>query len=285
MVALCDAWPLISEALNKYQGDAKVMERACRCIRYAMRAIGKRAAPLLEQLVKQIVELYATHHHSCFLYLGSILVDEFGNASDQCNQGLLSMMQAFIDPTFNVLQMDNGLKNNPDTVDDFFRLCSRFLQRCPIPFLESHIVTPIIQCALLACTLDHKDANLSVMKFFYSLLSCGRTQHHHNNSRANNTNDLAQNASNVQKQQLVHQIVQRHGESLVINLIQASVYYLHSYMLSDVADVLFEMIHINAEQLSNNLRVALNTLPKKNSGGCITATNKQLDDFHAAIIR
>lgn len=280
MRALYDAWPLISEVLNKYQTDAKVMERASRCIRYAMRAIGKRAAPLLDPLVKQIIQLYATHQHSCFLYLGSILVDEFGDASDQCNQGLLSMMQAFIEPTFNILQMDNGLKNNPDTVDDFFRLCSRFLQRCPIPFLESPIVTPIIQCALLACTLDHKDANLSVMKFFYSLLSCGRSHHHNNNhSSSNNNND----AANAQKQQLVHQILQQHGEALIVNLIQASVYYLHSYMLSDVADVLLEISRINAEQLSGNLRTALDTLPKKNSGGCITATPTQLDEFHTAI--
>lgn len=258
------------------------MERVCRCVRYAIRAIGKQAAPLLEPLVKQMVELYATHHHSCFLYLGSVLVDEFANASEQCTRGLLEMMEAFIQPTFIRLQMENGLKNNPDTVDDFFRLCARLLQRCPIPFLQSPIVTPIIQCALLACTLDHKDANLSVMRFFYSLLNCGRPQHsHHNhsNSNNNNTNNDSNSVLNAQKQALVRQIVQEHGQSLVVNLIQAAIYYLHSYMLSDVADVLCELKDIDGRQLSENLRAALESLPKTH------ATADQLDEFHNNVMR
>lgn len=282
---LCEIWPIISEILTKYQTEGRIQERTCRCIRYAMRSIGDQAAPLLEPLVKQMVELYGTHHHSCFLYLGSILVDEFANVSEQCTQGLLDMMQAFIQPTFSRLQQENGLKNNPDTVDDFFRLCARFLQRCPIPFLQSPIVTPIVQCALLSCTLDHKDANLSVMKFFYSLLNCGRTHTTTSNNNNNTNNDPAVNAVNAQKQQLVHQIVQTHGEALVINLIQASVYYLHTYMMSDVADILIEMKIINAQQLNENLRAALESLPKKNSGGCVTATAAQLDEFHGTVMR
>lgn len=257
------------------------MERVCRCIRYAIRSIGKQAAPLLEPLVKQMVEMYAAHHHSCFLYLGSVLVDEFANVSDQCNQGLLDMMQAFIQPTFTRLQMENGLKNNPDTVDDFFRLCARFLQRCPIPFLQSPIVTPIIQCALLSCTLDHKDANLSVMRFFYSLLNCGRPQqnHHSNHNNANNENNPVLNTLNAQKQELVRQIVQQHGQALIVNLIHASIYCLHSYMLSDVADVVLEMKGIDAQQLGENLRAALESLPKTH------ATAEQLDDFHNNVMR
>lgn len=293
MAVLYEVWPILSETMNKYQSEGRVMERVSRCIRYSIRSIGKQAAPLLEPLVKQMVELYAAHHHSCFLYLGSVLVDEFHDVNDQCTQGLLDMMQAFIQPTFTRLQMENGLKNNPDTVDDFFRLCARFLQRCPIPFLQSPIVTPIIQCALLACTLDHKDANLSVMRFFYSLLNCGRPQqqnhhHHHNNSTNNNhhhhsNNESAQNpvlnALNAQKQQLVRQIVQQHGQALIVNLMQASIYYLHSYMLSDVADVILEMKDIDAQQLSENLRTALDSLPKTH------AKPEQLDDFHSNVMR
>lgn len=286
---LCEVWPIISEIFNNYQTDSRIMERSCRCIRYAMRSIGKQAAPLLGPLVKQIVGLYAAQNHSCFLYLGSILVDEFANVSEQCTQGLLDMMQAFIQPTFDRLQTVNGLKNNPDTVDDFFRLCSRFLQRCPLPFLRSPIVTPILQCALLACTLDHKDANLSVMKFFYSLLNCGRPHqhHHHHHHQHNNTggvDDAAMQAVNTQKQQLVLQIVHVNGDALVMNLIHASVYYLHSYMMSDVADVLMELKQIDAQLLNANLRKALEALPKKNSGGCITATSEQLDKFHNAVL-
>jgi len=72
----------------------------------------------------QIVSLYHRHQHSCFLYLGSILVDEYA-AEPGCVQGLLDMLQAFLIPTFIILQETNGLKDHPDTVDDLFRLCAR----------------------------------------------------------------------------------------------------------------------------------------------------------------
>ena len=43
-------------------------------------------------LVLQIVGTYQNYPHSCFLYLGSILVDEYG-AEEGCLQGLVEMLQ------------------------------------------------------------------------------------------------------------------------------------------------------------------------------------------------
>jgi len=40
----------------------------------------------------QMVNVYRVHQHSCFLYLGSILVDEYG-MEEGCRQGLLDMLQ------------------------------------------------------------------------------------------------------------------------------------------------------------------------------------------------
>ena len=39
------------------------------------------------------------------------------------------------------------------------------MQRSPLAFLQSAVVKPILCCAIAACSLDHKDANNSVMKF------------------------------------------------------------------------------------------------------------------------
>ena len=43
--------------------------------------------------------------------------------------GLLDMAQALAMPTFEMLSKPDGLLHHPDTVDDFYRLCLRFLQR------------------------------------------------------------------------------------------------------------------------------------------------------------
>ncbi|XP_073827400.1 transportin 3 [Musca autumnalis] len=266
---LTEAWPLISRVIDKYQTDVRVMERTCRLIRYSVRMVRKQASMLVEPLIHQMVTLYALHHHSCFLYLGSVLVDEFAKVDD-CINVLLVMLKSFIEPTFKMLQVENGLKNNPDTVDDFFRLCSRFIDCCPLPFLQSSLVTPIFQCALLACTLDHREANSSVMKFFSNLLKWGRSN----------------NYKLLECKPLVREIAEQNGEALVINLIQASVFCLHSYMLPDVAEVLTELKDvISPEQMEAFLKVALQSLPKKNSGGYVTATEAQLLDFQDAVMK
>ncbi|XP_053679296.1 transportin-3 [Anopheles nili] len=255
-------WNVLSRALERYKNDSKIMERIVRCIRYAIRCIGKQAMPILEPLVKQIITIYSGHNHSCLLYLGSILVDEFA-FEDGCTQGLLNMLQAFIEPTFGVLQMENGLKNHPDMVDDFFRLATRFIQRAPIQFLQSPLVTPIIQCGLLACTLDHRDANISVMRFFCSLL------------RHDRPNDL---------EPIVQSILASHGEALIMNLLYASVFCLHSYMLSDVADVFVEIKQHSPHQLEEYVKKAVDSLPKKNSGGSVTVTHEQMVQFVSNVV-
>ncbi|KAK1193875.1 TNPO3 protein, partial [Pygoscelis papua] len=165
-------WPVLSETLNKHSADNRIVERCCRCLRFAVRCVGKGSAALLQPLVTQMVNVYRAHQHSCFLYLGSILVDEYG-MEEGCRQGLLDMLQALCIPTFQLLEQPNGLQNHPDTVDDLFRLAARFIQRSPVTLLRSQVMIPILQWAIAATTLDHRDANCSVMKFLRDLIHTG----------------------------------------------------------------------------------------------------------------
>lgn len=47
-------WPILSNVCTTYQHDAKLMERCCRCLRFAVRCVRKHSAHLLEPLVKQV---------------------------------------------------------------------------------------------------------------------------------------------------------------------------------------------------------------------------------------
>ncbi|KAG7276627.1 hypothetical protein CRUP_025851 [Coryphaenoides rupestris] len=101
-----EIWPVLSETLNTHQADNRIVERCCRCLRFAVRCVGKGSASLLQPLVTQMVSVYQVYPHSCFLYLGSIL--------------------ALCMPTFQLLEQPLGLRNHPDTVDDLFRLATRY---------------------------------------------------------------------------------------------------------------------------------------------------------------
>lgn len=110
----------MSYALEKYQADLRIMERGTRCLRFLLRSVCQQLQEILPDVLAQIIRLYTAHKHSCFLYLGSILVDEYA-IDPNCVHRLLDMMAAFIEPTFALLQEEDGLRNHPDTVDDFFR--------------------------------------------------------------------------------------------------------------------------------------------------------------------
>ncbi|XP_071476765.1 LOW QUALITY PROTEIN: transportin-3-like [Diadema antillarum] len=267
LVVLQEIWPVLSETCSKYQGDIRVIERYCRCLRFAIRCIGKGAAALLTPLVTQIVGFYQSHTHSCYLYLGSILVDEYG-AEPGCISGLIDMLQAFIGPTYTILQEPNGLRNHPDTVDDFFRLCTRLLQRCPLAILQSAAVQSILQCAIAAVTLDHREANSSVMKFFSELVRSGVEKWE---------------AEDFERRKaLVVGILQEYGEALLKAIMEACAFYLPAYRMPDHGEVIFHLIQFDRESMSKWLEGALQSLPAETAGR-ITATPKQLSEFHESL--
>ena len=72
----------------------------------------------------QCVTIYTEFQHSCFLYLGSIVVDEFGRLSGY-QQGLVQFLEAMADVAFPLLAKDGHFNNHPDTLDDLYRFCSR----------------------------------------------------------------------------------------------------------------------------------------------------------------
>uniref|UniRef100_A0A8C7R6W5 Transportin-3 n=1 Tax=Oncorhynchus mykiss TaxID=8022 RepID=A0A8C7R6W5_ONCMY len=229
-----EIWPVLSETLNTHQADNRIVERCCRCLRFAVRCVGKGSASLLQPLVTQMVSVYQVYPHSCFLYLGSILVDEYG-MEEGCRQGLLDMLQALCMPTFQLLEQTNGLRNHPDTVDDLFRLATRFVQRSPITLLSSGIIVHIIQCAIAATTLDHRDANCSVMKFVRDLIHTGVSNDHEDDFEL--------------RKQLIGQAMGQHGQQLVTQLMHTCCFCLPPYTLPDVAEVLWEIMVFDRPQV------------------------------------
>lgn len=261
-------WPVLSRCLELYQEDVRVTERTCRTVRFAIRCIGVQSSNLLQPLVTQLVHLYEARGHSCYLYLGSILVDEYANETG-CIPGLLNMLQAFISPTYGLLAKAGGLKDHPDTVDDFFRLNARFLQRAPMPYLQTEFLKSILECALLSAALEHRDANASVMKFFYDLLHAGRT-------REDNPDFEARSS-------LIKGLHSEYGGKLVDSLVRAAVLSLPSYTYHDIGDVIHECLQHDRVRVCSWLEESLKTLQAGPSMPATSVTTKQLVEFHKAV--
>uniref|UniRef100_A0A672JY36 Transportin-3 n=1 Tax=Sinocyclocheilus grahami TaxID=75366 RepID=A0A672JY36_SINGR len=253
-----EIWPVLSETLNAHQNDNRIVERCCRCLRFAVRCVGKGSASLLQPLVTQMVSVYQVYPHSCFLYLGSILVDEYG-MEEGCRQGLLDMLQVRLKHT-SILQSH---------VD---RLQTSYIYRSPVTLVNSSIIVHIIQCAIASTTLDHRDANCSVMKFIRDLIHTGVT------------NDVSDHEDDFEvRKRLIGQVMEQHGQQLVTQLINTCCFCLPPYTLPDVAEVLWEIMVFDRPTFCRWLETALKGLPKETAGGALTVTHKQLTDFHKQV--
>ena len=47
-------WPTLSKTCDYYQADVRIIERCCRCIRFAIRCVGNSSVALLAPLVMQV---------------------------------------------------------------------------------------------------------------------------------------------------------------------------------------------------------------------------------------
>ncbi|EDO32037.1 predicted protein [Nematostella vectensis] len=273
-VVVEEVWPTLANLCEKYQHDVKIIERCCRCMRFAVRCIGKSAGNLLSPMVDQMVRIYANHKHSCFLYLGSILVDEYGD-EEGCVPGLVQMTKALALPTFEILSGEKGLVEHPDTVDDLYRLISRCIQKFPLQFLQCDMANHALQCAIAAATLQHREANSSVMKFLKELILSGaiKVQGLHKDK-----NDQIHERSS-----LVRQILSGQGQNIVNGLIHACAGSLPTYMIPEVADVIYELLAFCRQETLQWISHSLSSLPTQSVPGHVIATPEQLREFHNSL--
>ncbi|MEQ2204091.1 hypothetical protein XENOCAPTIV_007698 [Xenoophorus captivus] len=280
-------WPVLSETLNAHQADNRIVERCCRCLRFAVRCVGKGSASLLQPLVTQVIHTYGVstlllpvpgqHPGGRVRHGGGLQAGTAGHAagkhtpvttplrSDQlmtknCSSsstaGSILSQNHLMDSSGPVkvcwtiiwqggkqrtskemqcvsghnveadevlcfhVDLSDGVKRELPAGQDV-RFClissgvfvSRFVQRSPVTLLGSSIIIHIIQCAVAATSLDHRDANCSVMKFIRDLVHTG----------VGNDN----------------------GQHLINQLLHSCCFCLPPYTLPDVAEVLWEIMLFN----------------------------------------
>lgn len=264
---IVQVWPVLSNCFQKYSGDSGIIERCCRCVRYAVRCLGRTSCDLLNPVLSQIVALYQDHPHSCFLYLGSVLVDEYGYES-ACVPLLLNMLQALSVPAFKMLEESNGLQNHPDTVDDLFRLTLRCLQKMPIAFLQNPIAKNILLCGIASLSIHHRDANESVTKYLVEFIKFA--------------NDKPESQEFSTRHSLILDMLKDYGQALVQAVVKASI-DLPNSLIDNSAEVVYELSLIDKGWVSQWLHVGLQSLHTQSPGGAIIATPQQLEEFHTAV--
>uniref|UniRef100_A0A0N5B0K8 Xpo1 domain-containing protein n=1 Tax=Syphacia muris TaxID=451379 RepID=A0A0N5B0K8_9BILA len=259
-------WSIMSTALYKFEKSTRIVEHLCRTIRFLIRSLGVQSIIFLEQLVGQMIDIYHRHQHSCFLYLASILVDEYGQLNEY-REGLVVMLQALSEESFKLLARSSNFREHPDTIDDLYRLGIRYVQRDPSHFFLLPVCERLFECGLSALDVDHVEANRSVTKFFIesvdSLL---------NARKANYRDEGVEGAE---------KLFAKYGERLVSGCLRALIFSVTGSLRRDMAEVIFMIGKLSKEKLSEWLNKALSSLPRDIG---LAATTQQLQEFHRNVL-
>ncbi|GMS82220.1 hypothetical protein PENTCL1PPCAC_4395, partial [Pristionchus entomophagus] len=253
-------WNPLSQALKGYEDNTRMVEHICRSIRFLVRSLGVQSQGIVQPLVTQMVEVYQKHTHSCILYLSSILVDEYGIV-ESLRPGLIAMLETLATTAFLTLKRENGLRDNPDTVDDLFRLASRFVLRAPSQFFLAPISSALIDCGVVGLSLDHVEANRSISRFLCSSIDqlLG--------ARRSNYRDAGVES--------LEKMITHKAAALVSGALRAGCIELSSHLRRDQADILNLIASVDRQLFSTSLHAALTALPQQPP----CATPEQLEQF------
>ncbi|CAF4486929.1 unnamed protein product [Rotaria sp. Silwood2] len=208
-----------------------------------------------QPIVELVISSYDDVPHSYFLYLISIIIDEYGNDQD-LKSSIIVMIEHLTTKTFSILNKPDGFKENSDLVD-FYRLSSRLLQRCPLEYRKSSVIQPIIEQIIPNCHLEHRDAS----------------------SKIKNKSELSEIRS------LSMSLCETYISNLLTALIRAIVIsHVPSSIRSSISEFVCEIKIYMSDKFPQWLQKSLTEIPRTSKNGLVEiVTSKQHEQFYKAL--
>ncbi|CAM9594406.1 unnamed protein product [Chrysoparadoxa australica] len=283
-------WPLLEATHNLHQSNVHIVEKLCRIHKHSMRATRNLYEPLLEPLLKLLVEHFRVKPHSTYLYCASIAITEFGRF-DRFVPILYHMFDVFCSEVFAHLQSPEHFTNEPDMVEEFFYLAGRFVSYCPQSLVSSPLLRQVVAFAIAGLRQDHREARKAVLQCLDDVLYSGFPD------RKDIGNDTGSGGENVvnyavvdgsaadRRAKIEEMMRADQGQSLVRGLIRCTVGQLPSYALDErgsagsVASVIWRLFRLWPKLLQEWLMVSLNEVPTS------TASSDQKEQFMRSLFR
>ncbi|OWZ09641.1 hypothetical protein PHMEG_00017620 [Phytophthora megakarya] len=196
-------WPLFNQMLALYRGHDELVERVCRCYKRILRMCGEQIAPLLPQLVDNLLTFYQTEPKSSYLYTAkpkssylytaSMVLKFFSQSnSAEMNSLFAHMLFTLVETTTPIFVSLNDMETRPDVVEEFFFLMERAV-RCvpqvlvaPVPASSRGatdqgcpLMTSVFSYAVSALAISHNDANKAVLCFLEQVYGQSHTDDSH----------------------------------------------------------------------------------------------------------
>ncbi|XP_023641358.1 transportin MOS14 isoform X2 [Capsella rubella] len=157
-------WAIFRVIFDTRPWDMRTMESLCRACKYAVRTSGRYIINTIGEMLAKIQFHYQQHHQPCFLYLSSEVIKIFGS-DPSCADYLKNLIETLFAHTTCLMTSIKEVTARPDIADDCFLLASRCLRYCPHLFIPSPIFPPLVDCAMIGITVQHREACHSILTF------------------------------------------------------------------------------------------------------------------------
>lgn len=166
-------WPMLTKVVERFGTDPVVAENISRCYKHSMRNCKDEFAPLLEPVMQQLMAVFDYSFQSSYLYAASICITEFSKSPAYANK-LFEMIVSLSTSVFKRFVNIEAFTSNPDVVEEFFYLLSRFVEYCPVKLFQGgDFLGQALKCAVVGLQVHHREANKGVLNFFEKTLQCG----------------------------------------------------------------------------------------------------------------
>ncbi|KRZ28992.1 Transportin-3 [Trichinella pseudospiralis] len=151
--------PFLLQILDVAVADYNITEHCCRSLRYMFRCLERNAL---------IYTMYQKTGFSCYMYLASVLTDQFGD-NPEFRPGLQHLFNSLIPISFQELCKKNFSEECYDTLDDFFRLTYRYFSNFPDTFASVEL-QDVMMKVIVATSRINSDFSFRSMCGFVRVL-------------------------------------------------------------------------------------------------------------------
>lgn len=127
---LNELWPLLESVMDYYYDSTEIMEASCKLVRRVMECLKHHFSTFLERYFTVITKNYERYPLATYLYSVENALTIY-YTQEGFSQMLAQLYAHMIMKTQKHLKSADPKKEDPDLIDDFFGLITRYLRRLP----------------------------------------------------------------------------------------------------------------------------------------------------------
>ncbi|OUC49503.1 exportin 1-like protein [Trichinella nativa] len=246
--------PLLLEICEAAAGDYSISEHACRGLRHIFRCLGPTALVFLEPVTIKIYTMYQKTGYSCYMYMASILTDQFGE-HPEFRSGLQQLFNAMVPISFQELGKKNFSDDCSETLDDLFRFVYRYFVCFPDAFASVHLQEVMIKLVIATSNINMDVSFRSMCVFVRTLFEFVSNGRDGKEFKERKEEDV----------KIINAYVMKFGFELVFTLLKAAIMHIEHSISEAVGEVLYVIAQYNHDIFVSWLKRSIQCFANENA--------------------